>query len=82
MQKSYSSASTAGLTVEIQYDSTGPIVIGNQNHDAGNCHHTTGWHYLKVKSGIGELKSGHVKSVCIFHIQTRYISNYFAWYIY
>lgn len=76
MQKSYSSVSSSGLTVKFQQSQ---IVHVNRNHDAGNCHHTTGWHYFTEKSGIGELKSGYVKSVCIFHIQTRYISNYFAW---
>jgi hypothetical protein len=80
--KSYSSASSSGLTVQIQSNRIVHVEFVNTNHDAGNCHRTTEWHYFRVMRGIGELKSGYMKSVYIFHIQTRHISNYCAWYLY
>jgi len=61
---------------EVWWGRIGFWEVGNADFDGDNGHHTTASDCFEVKTGVGQLKSSHVKSVLMRHVQIRHIPDY------
>ena len=68
--------SPSGPTEEARRGGIGVREVGNADFDGNDGQHTTALDPFQVKSGVGEPKRLHVKSVLMRHVQTRHVTYY------
>jgi len=75
-QKTHTPLSAFGPMGEVRWGGLRFREVGNADIDGDDGQHTAALDRFEVKSGVGEPKSSHVKSVLMRHVQTGHVPHY------